>query len=91
MILSKACRIVFTVALVLAHPAGEGAITIALPPFIAIMVLLAGVAAGLVDGVIAPTTPTGLPYLTMPRALSLSIIPLVFTRMRSRNVPNVFL
>jgi hypothetical protein len=33
--------------------------TIALRPLIAIMVLLTGVAAGLVDGEMAATTPTG--------------------------------
>ena len=35
--------------------------TIAFAPFNAIMLLLTGVAAGLVEGVIAATTPTGLP------------------------------
>src|SRR3546814_1202569 len=41
---------------------------IALRPLIAIIALLTGVAAGLVEGLTAPTTPTGLAYLTMPFA-----------------------
>ena len=61
----------------------------ALPPLIAIIALLTGVAPGLVDGVMAATTPTGLAYLTMPRFLSSSMIPTVLTRMRSRKVPKV--
>jgi hypothetical protein len=40
-------------------PFGEGASTIALRPFSALMMLFAGVAAGFVDGVIAATTPDG--------------------------------
>ena len=62
---------------------------IALRPLSAIIALLTGVAAGLVDGVIAPTTPTGLAYLTIPRAKSSSITPTVRTRKRSRSVPKV--
>jgi len=61
----------------------------ALRPLIAIIALLTGVAPGLVDGVMAQTRPTGLAYLTMPRALSSSTIPTVFTRSRSRKVPKV--
>ncbi len=41
---------------------------IALRPFSALMMLLAGVAAGLVDGVIAATTPTGRAISISPRA-----------------------
>ncbi len=40
---------------------------IALRPFNALMILLAGVAAGLVDGVIAATTPTGRAISINPR------------------------
>ena len=47
------------------HPLGDGATTTALRPFSALMTLLAGVAPGLVDGVIAHTTPTGRVPLTM--------------------------
>jgi hypothetical protein len=86
---SSAPRISSTVALVLLQPAGEGAITIALAPLSAIMVLLTGVAAGLVDGVIAATTPTGLPYLMTPCPVSFSMTPTVRTRIRSRNAPKV--
>src|SRR3546814_19978473 len=62
---------------------------IALRPLIAIIALLTGVAAGLVEGLTAPTTPTGLAYLTMPFARSSSITPTVLTRSRSRRVPKV--
>ena len=41
------------------QPFGDGATITALRPFSALMILLAGVAPGLVDGVIAATTPTG--------------------------------
>ena len=41
---------------------------IALRPFSALMMLFAGVAAGLVDGVIAATTPTGRAISTRPRS-----------------------
>ena len=61
----------------------------ALRPFTAIIALLTGVAPGLVDGVIAQTTPTGLAYFTMPRARSSSMMPTDFTRSRSRKVPKV--
>ena len=47
----------------------------ALPPLIAIIALLTGVAPGLVEGVMAQTTPTGLAYLTMPSFLSSSMMP----------------
>ena len=43
---------------------GDGAKITALRPFNAIITLLAGVAPGLVDGQIAPTTPTGFIALT---------------------------
>ena len=61
----------------------------ALRPLMAIIALFTGVAPGLVEGVTAATTPIGLAYLTMPRAASSSMMPTVFTRSRSRNVPNV--
>ena len=61
----------------------------ALPPFSAIIALLTGVAAGLVEGVIAATTPMGFPYLTRPSSGSSSITPVVLTRNRSRSVPKV--
>ena len=85
----SASRISSTVAWVLFQPAGEAAITVALAPFSAIMVLLTGVAAGLVDGVIAATTPTGLPYLTIPVDGLFSMMPTVLARIRSRSVPKV--
>ena len=47
----------------------------ALRPLIAIIALLTGVAPGLVEGVMAQTTPTGLAYLMMPRFLSSSMMP----------------
>ena len=40
-------------------PLGDGDRTIALPHFNALMILLAGVAAGLVEGTTAPMTPIG--------------------------------
>ena len=58
-------------------PAGEAAMMMALRPLIANIALLTGVAPGLVEGVIAATTPTGLAYLTMPRAVSSSMMPTV--------------
>ena len=61
----------------------------ALRPLMAIIALLTGVAPGLVEGVIAPTTPIGLANLTMPRLSSRSMLPTDFARRRSRNVPNV--
>ena len=63
--------------------------TTALPPLIAIIALFTGVAPGLVDGVMAQTTPTGLAYFTMPRFASSSMMPTVLTRSRSRKVPKV--
>ena len=47
-------------------PFGDGAKITALRPFNAIITLLAGVAPGLVDGQIAPTTPTGLAISIKP-------------------------
>ena len=61
----------------------------ALRPLIAIIALLTGVAPGLVEGVMAQTTPTGFAHLVMPRALSSSMMPTDFTRSRSRSVPKV--
>ena len=63
--------------------------TMALRPLSAIIALFTGVAAGLVEGVTAPTTPTGFAYFTSPRSGSSSMMPTLFTRMRSRNVPKV--
>ena len=79
----------FTVRVVVASPAGEGAMTMALRPLSAIIALLTGVAAGLVDGVTAPTTPTGFAYFTSPSSGSSSMIPTLLTRRRSRRVPKV--
>ena len=55
-----------TVGLVASQAVGGGAMMMALPPFSAIMALFTGVADGLVEGVMAATTPTGLAYLTRP-------------------------
>ena len=63
--------------------------TMALRPLSAIIALFTGVAAGLVDGVTAPTTPTGFAYLTSPSSGSSSMTPTVFARRRSRSVPKV--
>jgi len=76
-----------TVVVVVASPAGEGATMTALRPLTAIIDLLTGVAAGLVAGVSAATTPTGFAYLTMPRSTSSSISPTELTPIRSRRVP----
>ena len=61
----------------------------ALRPLRAIIALLTGVAPGLVAGVMAATTPTGLAYLTIPRSGLSSITPTLRTRSKSRSVPNV--
>ena len=63
--------------------------TIALPPFSAIIALLTGVADGFVEGVTAPTTPTGLAYLTIPFSGISSMMPVDRARSRSRSVPKV--
>ena len=47
----------------------------ALPDFSALMILLAGVAAGLVEGTTAPTTPIGRAISVTPVAGSSEIIP----------------
>ena len=47
-------------------PLGEGATITALPAFKAFITLFAGVAPGLVDGVMAATTPTGRAISVMP-------------------------
>ena len=57
---SSSARARRTASAVVFQPLGDGAMTMALPPLTAIMALLIGVAAGLVDGVMAATTPTGL-------------------------------
>ena len=77
------------VGLLAAHAVGGGAMMMALPPFSAIMALLTGVADGLVEGVMAPTTPTGLAYLTMPFSGISSMMPVDLALSRSRSVPNV--
>ena len=78
-----------TVVVVVVSPAGDGAMMTALRPLTAIIALLTGVAAGLVEGVSAATTPTGFAYLTMPRSASSSITPTERTLIRSRRVPKV--
>src|SRR5512139_1380863 len=75
--------------MVVLSPAGDAAMMTALRPLTAIIALLTGVAPGLVEGVIAHTTPTGLAYLTMPRVLSSSMMPTDFTRRRWRSVQKV--
>src|SRR5262245_2948975 len=79
-----------TVCLVAAQAVVGGAMTMALPPLIAIMALLTGVAEGLVEGVTAATTPTGLAYLTRPFSGTSSMMPVDLTLSRSRSVPKVF-
>ena len=49
-----------------ATPLGEGATTIALPHLRALIILLAGVAAGFVDGTTAPITPIGRAIVVNP-------------------------
>ena len=88
-IFSSSARIRPTVRVVVASPAGDGAMTIAFAPLRAIIALLTGVAAGFVDGVTAPTTPTGFAYLTSPSAGASSMTPTLLTRIRSRRVPKV--
>ena len=77
--LLQLARMPSTVGLVAAHAVGGGAMMMALPPFSAIIALLTGVADGLVEGVMAPTTPTGLAYLTMPFSGISSMMPVDFT------------
>ena len=62
---------------------------IALRPLSALTMLLAGVAAGLVDGVIAATTPTGRAISISPRRRSSEMMPTDFAPRRSRNSPSV--
>ena len=50
------------------QPLGEGATITALPNFNALMMLLAGVAPGLVEGTTAATTPAGRAISVMPRS-----------------------
>ena len=71
------------------RPLGLGATTIALRAFSAFRILLAGVAAGLVDGVIAATTPTGRAISTTPRSGYSAITSTVFIPCRSRSRPSV--
>src|SRR6056297_241352 len=78
-----------TAAEVAPHPEGEGAMMTAFRLLRANMALLTGVAVGLVEGVTAATTPTGLAYLTMPFLGSSSITPTLRTLLRSRRQPKV--
>ncbi len=71
------------------QPFGDGATMTALRPFSALMILFAGVAAGLVDGVIAQTTPTGRAISISPRAVSSAITPTDFAPAKSRSSPSV--
>ena len=71
------------------QPLGEGATITALRPLSALMILLAGVAPGLVDGVIAHTTPTGRAISVRPLATSSEITPTDFAPCRSRSRPRV--
>ena len=73
------------------EPAGDGDTIIAFLPFNAFMILFIGVAAGLVDGVTAATTPTGFAISIIPFSLSSLITPTVFIFLRSLNNPRVFL
>ena len=72
-------------------PAGDGETIIAFLPFNALITLFTGVAAGLVDGVIAPTIPTGFAISIIPFSLNSLITPTVFTPFKSLRSPNVFL
>src|SRR5476651_1414852 len=72
------------------YPFGDGATITALPHFSALMILLAGVAAGLVDGVIAATTPTARAISTIPVAEFRLITPQVLASCKSRRSPSVF-
>ena len=71
------------------QPLGDGATMTALRPFSALMILLAGVAAGLVLGVMAQTTPTGRAISVMPVAGSSAITPTDLAPCRSRSRPKV--
>ena len=61
----------------------------ALRHFSALMVLFKGVAIGLVDGAMAPITPTGFAISISPFSESSLITPTVFTPRRSRSNPIV--
>jgi len=71
------------------QPFGEGATITALRPLSALMILLAGVAPGFVDGVIAQTTPTGRAISIKPRTGSSPITPTESAPRRSRSRPKV--
>ena len=58
---------------------------------LALIILLIGVAAGLVDGVMAATTPTGFAISIIPFFLSLLITPTVLIFFKSLKSPSVFL
>ncbi|MND00891.1 hypothetical protein D3C83_196680 [compost metagenome] len=62
---------------------------IAFPHFTALMIWFAGVAPGLVDGVIAATTPTGRAISVTPSSGCSAITPTVFTPAMSRISPSV--
>ena len=61
----------------------------ALRHFKAFSILLIGVAPGLVEGVIAATTPTGRAYSDMPVVGLCEINPTVFALLKSRTRPRV--
>ena len=71
-------------------PLGEGDRTIALQHFKQFMTILVGVATGLVEGVSAPTTPTGRAISMIPVSEHSAITPTLFAIVRSRNNPMVF-
>ena len=72
-----------------AQPLGEGATMTALAPLSALMILLAGVAAGLVEGVMAQTTPTGRAISVTPVAASSAMTPTDLAPCKSRKRPSV--
>ena len=70
-------------------PLGEGDRMIALPHLRALMMLLAGVAPGLVDGTTAHTTPTGRAISVSPSSGSSASTPVDTAPFRSRSSPSV--
>ena len=71
------------------EPFGDGARMIAFLHFKALMTLFKGVATGLVEGTIAPITPTGLAISIRPFCELSSMIPTVFTSFKSLRSPRV--
>ena len=72
-------------------PLGDGATIIELPHFKALIILLTGVANGLVEGTIAATTPLGLKYTLRPNSSSSETCPKDLTPFISRRRPKVLL